>query len=225
MQALRTILLEHPHAGLGECGLDKGPKGLAAVGWEDQMAAFYAQLRLAEELHRPVTLHCVRAFGAVHDALKELSLTVPVVLHAWTGTAEITTALLQLPNVYFSLGGHLTRVSPPKALAMLGVLAQALDRCLLESDSPDGLLSLRDAWIEAVPALEKLKTQIEEAFARAKNERGPEREAQPNNTPAAVRQMLVLVSAAMGRTEEEVAAATTSNARKVFCWHAFKDNK
>ena len=216
LQALRRILIKHPHAGLGECGLDKGTKGLAAAEWEDQIAALYAQLRLAEELHRPVTLHCVRAFGAIRDALKELSLTVPVVLHAWTGTAEITTALLQIPNVYFSLGVHLTRVAPPKAVAMLGVLSNALDRCLLESDSPDGLLSLSDAWIEAVPALLKLKSELDTKAVEAKQQGG---QRGKNNTPISARQTLVLIAIVMGKSEEEIASATTRNAHKVFFFH------
>jgi hypothetical protein len=55
----------------------------------------------------------------VHDALRRLNLSVPVVLHSWTGTAEMTGMLLQLPNVYVSLSGHLTRVAPHKALPMV----------------------------------------------------------------------------------------------------------
>ena len=66
-------------------------------------------------------VHCVRAFGAVHDSLRRLDITVPVVLHSWTGAAEMTAALAQMPNVYFSLSGHLTKLTPQKALPMVSL--------------------------------------------------------------------------------------------------------
>ena len=66
-----------------------------------------------------VQVHCVRAFGAVHDSLRRLAIAVPVVLHSWTGATEMTAALAQLPNVYFSLSGHLAKLAPHKALPMV----------------------------------------------------------------------------------------------------------
>ncbi len=67
----------------------------------------------------PPQIHCVRAYGAVHDTLRALRLAVPVVLHSWTGSADMTVALLQLPNVHVSLSGHLLRVPAHKALPMV----------------------------------------------------------------------------------------------------------
>lgn len=61
----------------------------------------------------------MRAYGAVHDALRRLAVDVPVVLHSWTGSADMTAALLKLPGVYVSLSGHLTKVPPHKALPMV----------------------------------------------------------------------------------------------------------
>ncbi len=58
----------------------------------------------------------------MHDALKRLGITVPVVLHSWTGSAEMTATLLALGNVYVSLSGHLTKVPPHKALPMVRLL-------------------------------------------------------------------------------------------------------
>lgn len=61
----------------------------------------------------------------MHDALRRLGTSVPVVLHSWTGAAEMTAALLQLGNVYVSLSGHLARVPPHKSLPMVS----APDEC------------------------------------------------------------------------------------------------
>jgi TatD DNase family protein len=73
------------------------------------------------------------------------------------------------------------------------------DRLLLESDCPDGAVSLApgSGWREAVPGL------IEPPAGRA-------------TTPAVVGSVLRLVAAAAGRDERQVAAETWDNACRVF---------
>ncbi|KAL4443511.1 hypothetical protein ABPG75_011248 [Micractinium tetrahymenae] len=199
---LRCMLEAHPSAGLGECGLDRGPRA-PACGWQEQLEAFEAQLRLAEELKRPVSVHCVRAFGAVHDALRRLCLSVPVVLHSWTGAADMTAALARLPMpVYFSLSGHLTKVPPAKALPMVRAIPP--DRLLLESDSPDGPLDLPPAWLEALPSLAHVPAELEAAGLRQVNR------------PCVLRWTLQLVAAAVEKPADEVAQHTWQNACRVF---------
>lgn len=80
-----------------------------------------------------------------------------------------------------------------------------LDRLLLESDSPDGALDPPAAWLEALPCLAGLPQEVDGAGLR------------PLNRPAALRWTLRLVAAARSQSEEEVAAATRANARRVFC--------
>ena len=80
-----------------------------------------------------------------------------------------------------------------------------LDRLLLESDSPDGALELSPAWLEALPSLTHLPEQLQAAGLK------------PLNRPCVLRWTLQLVAAALGRGEEQVAAATCSNARRIFC--------
>lgn len=139
----------------------------------------------------------------MHDALRELRPTIPIVLHSWTGAAEMTATLALLAGVHFSLSGHLLRVPPGKALPM--VRAIPLDRLLLESDSPDGALDAPAAWLEALPCLAGLSEEVHAAGLR------------PLNRPCVLRWTLRLVAAALGKSEEEVAAATRANARRVFC--------
>lgn len=60
---------------IGECGLDK----LTATNWELQITAFQYQIALAQDLQKPLIIHCVRAFNEVLAQLKGVS--VPVVFH------------------------------------------------------------------------------------------------------------------------------------------------
>ena len=45
---------------------------------------------------RRLQIHCVRAYGALLEALQRHDLPAPVVLHSWMGSAEMVTALLQV---------------------------------------------------------------------------------------------------------------------------------
>lgn len=86
----------------------------------------------------------------------------------------------------------------------LQVRAIPPDRLLLESDSPDGALDLPPAWQEALPSLAHLPAQLESADLRQLNR------------PCVLRWTLQLVAAMLGKSEEEVAAITWENARRVF---------
>ena len=64
---LASLLRSHP-AGVGECGLDFARKDTNRA---TQEAAFRAQLRLAHDLHRPLAMHVVRAWGRIIALLRE----------------------------------------------------------------------------------------------------------------------------------------------------------
>jgi TatD DNase family protein len=88
MLALRMVLEEDPRACLGEIGLDGQwvPPGLETVQYDQQMAAFREQLQLAVLLRRPVSLHCVKAYGDMFDILRTSAELPPAVyMHSWGG--------------------------------------------------------------------------------------------------------------------------------------------
>lgn len=203
---LTALLEQHPHAGLGECGLDKGARALHAAHFDQQLQAFELQLQLANRLKRPVSIHCVKAYGPVVSALERLRISVPVVLHAWTGSADMTIRFLKLPSVYFSLNGYITKIPPNRALPM--VRAVPLERLLLESDAPDGSIQLNEDWTRTLSDL-----GCDPQFLSQKLD-----SCREYNTPSAVRRVLSLVAAVQQQSEEEVASATTANARRIFCF-------
>lgn len=75
-QRLEELLRSRPGAGVGESGLDKAKtttnksktrRQLPSI--EEQLEVLAVHARIARELRRPLTVHCVRAAGALHDAL------------------------------------------------------------------------------------------------------------------------------------------------------------
>ncbi|GIL44871.1 hypothetical protein Vafri_2330 [Volvox africanus] len=75
MPRLRSLLTDHPHAVVGEFGLDRAavvPGTRLQPAWSHQLALTEMHLRLASELGRPASLHCVQGYGALQDMLRTL---------------------------------------------------------------------------------------------------------------------------------------------------------
>lgn len=60
-------------------------------------------------------VHCVSAFGKLQDVVQQHGpFPQGLILHSWIGPAEMVDALAKIKGVYFSLSGHLTRMSKKK---------------------------------------------------------------------------------------------------------------
>lgn len=117
---------QHPRCvAIGECGLDYFIK----TDRELQKKVFSEHLRIAEENHKPLIIHCVRAYHDLWPMLKNSN--VPAVLHHFTGNADITERFLQNPNIYFSFGKQLfSEHLQPDIFSMI-----PLHRILFETDT------------------------------------------------------------------------------------------
>lgn len=60
---------------IGECGLDR----ICSTNFDLQISAFEKQIQLAEELQKPLVIHCVKAFSECLAMLKNAN--VPVIFH------------------------------------------------------------------------------------------------------------------------------------------------
>ena len=77
---------------IGECGLDKSKGEALSL----QMEAFRAQILLAEEVRKPMIIHCVRAFDELLMLRRELEVSCkkegrkpqPWVIHGFRGKPE-----------------------------------------------------------------------------------------------------------------------------------------
>ena len=190
---LEGILREQQHVLLGEVGLDhysskyalcrRPPKPLQA-----QVCA--AQLSLAEQLHRPISVHCVRAHKPLLKLMQLLSSQPPTLMHSWSGNpAQVTQFLHAFPqSLYFSVSqASLTESAD-------SVAAIPLDRIVVETDSPYLCKSEVLADYGILPERDEHDSPINE----------------PKYLPCSLRRLASLLQ----RSEEEVKTATTANIRR-----------
>jgi TatD DNase family protein len=99
---LKKFLDAIPSA-VGEIGLDRWKPGLPYDGQEE---AFLAQLRLAAERNVPASIHCLQAWGRLHDLLRENPRPAcGFVLHSFDGPAEMISSFAK-SGAYFSFPGY-----------------------------------------------------------------------------------------------------------------------
>jgi TatD DNase family protein len=71
---------------------------------------------MATELNRPVSIHCVRDFGALFDVLKVLVNAPPAIaMHSYGGTKDMANSYMKLPKIgkriFFSFSSCINMVS------------------------------------------------------------------------------------------------------------------
>jgi TatD DNase family protein len=131
LERLEELLVGHPQAGVGEIGLDRWIRGNDPV---RQREVFSAQLALARRLGRPVSVHCLRAWGALLECLAETPPSAGLLLHSYGGPVELVPELAAR-GAYFSLSGYFFREGKEAKLATFDAVPR--DRLLLETDAPD----------------------------------------------------------------------------------------
>ena len=132
LATLEGLIRDHPRAGVGECGLDK---------WiwdhqiDDQEAVFREHVRLATRYQRPLTIHCLKAWGRLLDILKSEELPdAGFVLHSYPGPKEMVAPMAEL-GAYFSFSGDF--IHDRKKAARETFLTVPADRLLIETDAPN----------------------------------------------------------------------------------------
>lgn len=129
---LRSLLEDHPHAGVGEIGLDRW---IRPANVREQHEVLEPQLALAAELERPLSLHCLKAWGALRELLEHSPLPKRgFLLHSYSGPAELIQPFIQL-GAYFSFPAYFLHTRKHAQRTLFALMPR--ERLLVETDSPD----------------------------------------------------------------------------------------
>jgi TatD DNase family protein len=127
---LASYLYDFPEAGVGEIGLDRWMKHHDI---EEQLSVFEVQWRLAIENSRSISVHCLRAWGHLNQALRELPES-RFLLHSYSGSEQMVQVFTEL-GAYFSISGYFFRPDKARKLAVFDRVPE--NRLLLETDAPE----------------------------------------------------------------------------------------
>lgn len=120
---------------IGECGLDYYRISNEGGVKEKQKEFFLSQIELANEVQKPLMIHCRNAFGDLIEVLKtnnsKLKTDAPGVIHFFTGKKEDAEQLLEM-GFAFTFGGVITFARDYDEI----IKYIPLDRILSETDAP-----------------------------------------------------------------------------------------
>lgn len=117
---------------VGEIGMDYYPYD-ETVPADIQKEAFIRQIRMANEVDKPVLIHMRLATDDTRRYMKE-NLKVPGIMHCYSGGAEAMQDFLDM-GMYISFSGNITFELDDES-TQRAVKEVPLDRILVETDAP-----------------------------------------------------------------------------------------
>lgn len=127
--------LDQMPSAVGEIGLDRWIENYDLPAQEE---VFIWQLRLAAERDLPLSIHCLQAWGRLHELLREHPRPgCGFLLHSFGGPREMIEPLAKL-GAYFSLPGYFAHARKERQREAFRHVPP--DRLLIETDAPDQLL-------------------------------------------------------------------------------------
>lgn len=157
---IKTLSLNNNCIAIGECGLDR----LVDIDGKIQEEAFIKHILWANEIRKPIVIHCVRKFS---ELLKCSDIAkVPLIIHGFNRKQAIADGLLQ-KGFYLSFGkGVLQNVSLQDLIKDF-----PMERLFLETDDAD--LNIEELYLKVSElkniSPENLQAQIFENLARITN--------------------------------------------------------
>lgn len=130
LKALEQYLDQFPGAGIGEIGLDRWIRNYDL---DLQTDVFEQQWHLAHEKNRPVTVHCLQAWGHLEAVLHQWPAN-RFLLHSYSGSREMISIFEGL-GARFSLSGYFLRNNKRSKKEVFENVPE--NRLLLETDAPE----------------------------------------------------------------------------------------
>lgn len=120
-------LLQHPNClAVGECGLDKAINS----SFDFQMETFKKQILISEKYHKPLIIHCVRAFQEMIELKKTYKPLQPWIVHGFKKDKQLAFSLIK-NGFYLSFGDVV--LNNIKIQALISEIP--FEKILLETDN------------------------------------------------------------------------------------------
>lgn len=129
LEKLRQLANNQQIKFIGECGLDR----LKGSPLPLQEEIFIKQIRIAEEVKKPILIHCVKCFNELISIKKIVRPKVPMIVHGFNNNVEIAKSLLER-GFYLSLGAALMN---DESNAVKVLLQMPLEKLFLETDDKE----------------------------------------------------------------------------------------
>ena len=160
LSQLKLIANERRCIAIGECGLDK----YSDVDFELQKTVFEEHIKLANELNKPLIIHCVKAHSELIAILKKLENKVPVIVHGFNNNLSTANSLLK-NGIILSFGKALLNY---ESNAVEALRNSGRDKFFLETD--DSEVSIKYIYKKAAEVLfineDILKEQLKSNFRK-----------------------------------------------------------
>lgn len=174
---------------IGEIGIDRWMENHDP---ELQAEMFTTQLGIAAERNLPLSIHCLKAWGALINLLE--SNPIPecgFLIHSYGGSAEMIPRFARL-GAYFSISGYFAHDRKAKQQEVFKQIPS--ERLLIESDAPDmAPPELMIKFPYSDPATNK-----------------------PANHPANLRSIYEFVASLLGESSEQLATRIAVNHKRFF---------
>jgi TatD DNase family protein len=126
--SVKKITAEPLVIAVGEAGFDK----IKGPSTELQRRTFEEQVTIAEEINKPVVVHCVRAWDELLGAHKKLNPKMPWLVHGFRGKTDLAVQLIS-KGMYISF--WFDYITKPESTRLVKSLPK--ERIFLETDGAD----------------------------------------------------------------------------------------
>ncbi|MFQ3579460.1 MAG: TatD family hydrolase [Bacteroidales bacterium] len=127
LRNIEDLIISRKIVALGECGLDR----CITTPLQLQIQVFEQQLRLAQKYQIPAIIHCVKCYNEIIKIVKDLKLSIPLIIHGYNANSIITRRLLTYKNIYFSFG-KLLITNIQKSTELLDIIS--MEKIFFETD-------------------------------------------------------------------------------------------
>ena len=146
---------------IGECGLDR----LSNVPFNIQQDVFIQHILWANEIAKPLIIHCVKAHNEVLHLLKDHQCNVPVIFHGFNNKKEIA-EIIVTKGYFISFGKAFYN---PSVETIFNTIP--LDNIFLETDDSDS--DIQSIYSQAAKikniSMDQLSLQLKKNFKKVFN--------------------------------------------------------